>query len=449
MDISREQILSLFHPILSRIDIGIIFADADGAILSYNEFALQLLTLDAADIPLGLNDVGGIDLMKRIEESGVTQGTVHADGPVCQNAVQFELRLGSELEEPRYIQVRSGIVELPCENGFIRIVMMSDVTRGKQLAAVAAERNQATLRTVDPQMQDLLGRIDMIAPTQASVLLQGESGTGKTELARMIHEKSERAEKPFVEVNCASIPTSLIESELFGHVKGAFTGAAKGRLGRFRAANGGTLFLDEINEFPLELQPKLLRVLQSGQFEAVGSDRTLTVDVRLITASNQELRPLVDHNLFRSDLFYRIAVIPLQVPPLRERPRDIEMLSQHFLQRYASESGRSVPKLGAQTLRVMLGYEWPGNVRELGNAMEHGMICARDGEIEPQDLPYVIAHPVKRPSEGKGFNRDQDEMRAAIEEALLHAGGNRTLAARTLGIDRSTLWRRMQRLGLS
>ncbi|MCB1753749.1 MAG: sigma-54 factor interaction domain-containing protein, partial [Gammaproteobacteria bacterium] len=182
--------------------------------------------------------------------------------------------------------------------------------------------------TEDPDMLRLIHRLTTVAASEASVLLQGESGTGKTELARLVHRRSQRCNKPFVEINCGAIPSTLIETELFGHVKGAFTGAVKDREGRFKAADGGTLFLDEIGELPRELQPKLLRVLQDGEYEPVGSDRTLKVDVRLVCASNRDLHDLVDNGLFRADLYYRIAVVPLQVPPLRERPGDISLLTK-------------------------------------------------------------------------------------------------------------------------
>lgn len=448
MDITRTQILNLFHPILARIDMGILFADADGSILACNDSALQLFEMEPGSSPDSLSDLGGIDLYKRLEQSQEEKITPPPEGVVCQRAIQFEMRVGSELDPPRYLQIRSGVLELPCENGFTRIVMARDITREKQLLAATSSREKASLLTDDPQMIDLIGRIGIIAPTEASVLLQGESGTGKTEFARMIHSDSNRADGPFVEVNCASIPESLIESELFGHVKGAFTGASQARAGRFRSAHGGTLFLDEINEFPLELQAKLLRVLQSGKFEPVGSDRTSSVDVRIIAASNQELRPLVDHSLFRADLYYRIAVIPLHVPALRKRPSDIKLLAEHFLKEFCKRIRPTDElHLSDDSLRLLLDYPWPGNVRELGNAMEHGVICARNGLVEPADLP----HDLRRSTSGQMYHgivkSDDESQRQAIDEALLQANGNRTLAAKLLQVDRTTLWRRMRRLG--
>jgi len=470
---SRAQILDLFRPILARIDLGILFADPEGGILLCNEFAEQILGLDAdehrSEHRSDLRQLNGIDLLQLIEQQTARPGersphpaqaaAAHcAASPAsataangCRDAIEFELQLGGKLEEPRFVQVRSGFVDLPCAQGHLRVVMLRDVTRVKFLHAAEHKRASAALLTKDSQMLGLLGRLRTIAPSDAPVLLQGESGTGKTVLAQSIHEHSRRASSPFVEVNCASIPSSLIESELFGHVKGAFTGASQARLGRFRSADGGTLFLDEINEFPLELQPKLLRVLQSGQFEPVGSDRTLTVDVRLITASNQSLRPLVDHGLFRADLFYRIAVIPIQVPPLRERPVDIQLLAEHFMAQLQQRDDREPLRLTHDSLRALLDYHWPGNVRELSNAIEHGVICAPGGVIRLDDLPYDVRRAGQsraNPAPSSAGSEQDMRQRQAIEEALHQAHGNRRLTAELLGIDRSTLWRRMHRLGM-
>jgi transcriptional regulator with PAS, ATPase and Fis domain len=441
--INRADILDLFQPILSRIDLGIVFADPDGRVLTCNESARQILRLDPAETPASLSQLRVSDLSARIEAAGTVDAPPVAD--VCRDAVQFEVQIASPLEEPCYVQVRTGMVELPCDNGLMRILMLQDVTHVKQLAAATA-RPQGDVLTRDPRMLEVLARMRTVAPSEAPVLLQGESGTGKTLLAREIHAHSRRAHCPFVEVNCASIPASLIESELFGHVKGAFTGASQARMGRFRSAHRGTLFLDEIDELPLELQPKLLRVLQNGQLEAVGSDRTTAVDVRLITASNQPLRPLVDHGLFRADLYYRIAVIPLLIPPLRERPSDVKLLADHFLAEFAQRHGGQALRFGDQALHQLLDHPWPGNVRELNNAVEHGAICARHGVIEPEDLPFDIRSAMAAPT-GAGDEHESIQRRA-IDEAMRQAQGNRTLAARLLGVDRSTLWRRMRRLGM-
>jgi transcriptional regulator with GAF, ATPase, and Fis domain len=222
----------------------------------------------------------------------------------------------------------------------------------------------------------------MVAPTGANVLILGESGTGKELVARAIHDRSPRKAAALVRVNCASVPRELFESEFFGHVRGAFTGAVKDRVGRFELANGGTLFLDEIGEVPLELQSKLLRVLQEGQFEKVGEDRTRTVDVRIIAATNRDLADAVKAGHFREDLYYRLSVFPIELPPLRDRAEDIPKLAQHFLQHSARKLGVNPPRLSSGNVKELQAYDWPGNVRELQNVIERAVIRSRNGQLE-------------------------------------------------------------------
>jgi transcriptional regulator with PAS, ATPase and Fis domain len=277
--------------------------------------------------------------------------------------------------------------------------------------------------------------------------LQGASGTGKTRLARLIHQHSQRANAAFVEVNCAAIPDSLIESELFGHIRGAFTGATQSRPGRFQSADRGTLFLDEVSEIPLHLQAKLLKVLQEQAFEMVGSDKTTRVNIRVIAASNRNLRQLVEEERFRADLYYRLAVIPLDLPSLHERPGDIQLLMDHFLEKLAARGYPSELTYRQDAVSMMLDYPWPGNVRELENAVEHGVICALDGEITPDSLPMDIRRYFQEDRKSSPAPT-QEQQRTLIVKVLQQADGNRTLAAELLGIDRSTLWRRMQKFGI-
>lgn len=283
-------------------------------------------------------------------------------------------------------------------------------------------------------------------------MLQGESGAGKTQIARMIHQQSDRAHKPFVEVNCAAIPESLIESELFGHIKGSFTGAMQDRSGRFQAANGGTLFLDEISEIPFHLQAKLLKAVQDQSFEMVGSDDTLKVNVRIISASNRDLREQVDQNIFRADLYYRLAVIPLTIPSLRDRPGDVPVLIKHFCNRMEKRGYDSAQlECNPDAMKLMLNYPWPGNVRELENAVEHGIICAQGNSVGPESLPQHIqdySHSRKMPLTKQTNLAEEHIQRVQIENVMREADGNKSKAAQLLGIDRTTLWRRMQKLGI-
>ena len=275
------------------------------------------------------------------------------------------------------------------------------------------------------------------ASSAATVLITGESGTGKELVARAIHYNSPRAAAPFVPVNCGSIPESLLESELFGHVKGAFTGAVESRAGFFQTADGGTIFLDEISNTSLSMQAKLLRVLEDGQTYMVGSTRSRQVDVRVLAATNKNLRALVKREAFREDLFFRLNVINIEMPALRERNDDVLLLARHFATQYAAELGRPVPRFADETLKVLRSYHWPGNVRELQNTMQR-LIVMTDGEVvEVPDLPTMMRFSAGRQA---GVDRTLAEVEAEhIRTVLVNAGGNKTRAAKILGIDRKTL----------
>ncbi|HWZ99107.1 MAG TPA: sigma 54-interacting transcriptional regulator [Candidatus Dormibacteraeota bacterium] len=305
-----------------------------------------------------------------------------------------------------------------------------------------------------PAIRDLITAIHQVAPTPATVFVSGETGTGKELVARAIHHASNRAGKPFIRVNCAAIPAALCESEFFGHERGAFTGAATRRTGRFELANGGTIFLDEVGEMPLELQPKLLRVLQEGEFEPVGSSQTRKVDVRVIAATNRDLSEEVAAGRFREDLFYRLHVFPISAPPLRDRGSDVELLADHLLKCNCKRMGRAPLELTADCLRRLRSYHWPGNVRELENVIERAVIIARDGRLNLRDvLPLDNLLAVRGgKSSGVGLTlQTKDDLREAerttllraLEEAHWKVSGPRG-AARKLGIPPSTLSSRMK-----
>ncbi len=299
-----------------------------------------------------------------------------------------------------------------------------------------------------PSFRRMLTLVEQIADSSATILIQGESGTGKELVARTIHERSARRNGPFVAVNCAALPETLLESELFGYEKGAFTGAAGRKEGRFELANGGTLFLDEVADLSLVTQPKILRVLQEGEFERLGGTRSLQVDVRIVAATNQDLSEMVKEKRFREDLYYRLNVISVRVPPLRERHEDIRVLAQHYLRVYAAKNGRKLEGFSNEALERLESYAWPGNVRELENLIERTVLLARKDRIDAEDLPEEVAG-VKRPPrdailELVGTPLTEIEQRL-LDETLRITGGNKTQAAKLLGIDVRTVARKLER----
>lgn len=303
-------------------------------------------------------------------------------------------------------------------------------------------------------MQHTLSMIARVAPTPLPVMLSGETGTGKGVLARHLHAISPRATGPFMAINCAALTPTLIESELFGHEKGAFTGAQGRRIGLLEAANGGTLFLDEINSAPLDVQVRLLHFIQERRFMRVGGTQEIEVDVRLVAATNQPLKPLVENGQFREDLYYRLNVFPVDVPPLRQRTEDIPALGLRILKRLAPIIGKEVHACGPGVLETLQRYAWPGNVREFENVLQRALVLARGDRIELGDLPSEITHPGGPLFTSCGQNRTRFDLapnatlseveRAWIQQTLQACNGNRTLAAERLGIDPSTLWRKLK-----
>ena len=297
----------------------------------------------------------------------------------------------------------------------------------------------------DPKMQVIYRLIEDIAPTEATVLIQGESGTGKELVARAIHNLSPRRDKPFIVINCSAYPATLIESELFGHEKGAFTGAIRQKSGRFEQAHGGTVFLDEIGEVPFSAQIKLLRVLQTQKFERVGGEKTIAVDVRILAATNKNLLEEVKKGNFREDLYYRLNVIPVHLPPLRERRNDIPLLARHFLKRFAVVQGKGMDDFSPEAMRLILDYPWPGNVRELENSIEHAAVLAKGGQIEALDLPGVLRASSATVRQTPTPSTMMEHERKLLREVLEDCGWNKKEAARRLGISRSTLYEKLRK----
>lgn len=296
-----------------------------------------------------------------------------------------------------------------------------------------------------PRMQEVLRVAAAVAPTDATVLIYGETGTGKEILARSIHDQSRRAEGPFVAINCGAIPETLLETELFGHEKGAFTSATGTRVGKFEAADGGTIFLDEVGDMSPAMQVKLLRVLQERTFERVGSNKPIRVDVRVIAATNKDLRHLVREGRFREDLFYRLSVVPIELPPLRERQEDIPLLAQHFLEKYRTKYGKSVTGFTPQAMRKMRRYPWPGNVRELEFAIERAVILCRTPEIWAEDLWLGGVEPEGRQERVPTL---AEVERQHMVHVLQHTEWNLEEAARVLGLSVAQLRRRLDQHGV-
>ncbi len=300
-----------------------------------------------------------------------------------------------------------------------------------------------------PAMQEVFARIAKVAPTTTTVLILGESGTGKELVARALHEQSNRSDAPFIPVNCAAIPETLIESELFGHEKGAFTGASSTRRGMVESADGGTLFLDEIGELPPAAQSRLLRVLQNGEIRRLGSEQPRTVDVRLIAATNRDLKQLVQDGDFRSDLYFRLRVVELYLPPLRDRGEDIIELTHFILDKTCSQLNRASMELSRECLDVIAEYRWPGNVRELENAMERAVILAENNDLITPDL-LAIDNTPETSNDGKSPQAEDHSLEAYFRRFVLEHQDNHTETelAKRLGISRKTLWERRQRFGI-
>jgi DNA-binding NtrC family response regulator len=357
-----------------------------------------------------------------------------------------------ELVEERTAELRQEICERKRAEQELQQALLEIQGLKEQLQAeniylreeIRLEHNFTEIIGQSRELKYLLFKVEQVAPTDAAVLIAGETGTGKELIARAIHHASLRSERPLVKLNCAALPADLIESELFGHEKGAFTGAQTRQIGRFEFADGGTIFLDEVGELPLELQPKLLRVLQDGEFERLGNPRTISVDVRVIAATNRDLEAEVRAGRFRQDLYYRLSVYPLSVLPLRKRPDDIPVLVQVFVQKFSKKLGKQIDMIPHQAMHALQQYAWPGNVRELENVIERAVITTQDRtlRIELPQTPHAAVDTVKTLEEV-----ERDHIVRVLNETHWRISGPKG-AARLLGINPSTLRGRIQKLGI-
>jgi len=400
--------------------------------------------LDSAPVDLVITDlkmpkVSGLDLVRHVRQNFRDTEVMMVTGyPTIESAVTA-VKAGSQeyltkpfTEDELLSAVRGAL----------------DLLHNRRNAQEGPDRPHSPLPGLigeSRSMAEVFRAIAKVAATPATVLISGESGTGKELAARAIHYSSPRVSAAFVAVNCGSIPESLLESELFGHVKGSFTGASESRAGFFQTADGGTIFLDEVSDTSLAMQAKLLRVLQDGEIYMVGSDRSREVDVRVLAATNKDLRTLIKSNVFREDLFFRLNVITISMPPLRERGDDVLLLASHFATKFAEKLGRPAPRLSDDALRVLKDYHWPGNVRELENLILRLMVMTEGDLIDVPDLPSTMRFSMGREV---GLDRTLAEVEAEhIRNVLASVGGNKTRAAEILGIDRKTLREKLKTYG--
>ena len=452
--------VELLESVVDLMEDGVVISLPDGSVVYHNPVILDMFGLSKDSSPRMLSDIGEVNWNRRMNRAAFDAGSQYGIAAASDRTMRFEEKVtaGSTV---RFLEITVRRMFPGSRKSELRVIVVRDVSPRRRLEATLQTPGICGLKTSSPEMMRLFERARQIAASDASVLLQGESGTGKSCIARLIHQESWRSGHPFVEVNCAAIPESLMESEFFGHAKGAFTGAVDRNRGKFLAANHGTLFLDEIGEIPVHLQAKLLHAIEERRFHMVGSSETIAVDTRFVSASNINLRDAVDRGSFRGDLYYRIAVIPLLIPPLRDRVGDIPVLIQHFIEDLVARGQKADVKFSKGAWQALMNYPWPGNIRELSNAVEHSVICADKGVVEVDSLPQDILRysqdvpdqPVLRQfaadeDEKAGDGGASDVMRAELLGALRKARGSKAVAAQLLGIDRTTLWRRMQRVGI-
>ena len=448
------QIARYWETIVNTLQDGLIVVDPGGRILFLNLAAEKLTGYSAADLVGNscriLNCTGCRIIGRGIAEKWCA---LYATGDVNAKRCLITNKDGRAVHV-----VKNGSV-LRNEFGHIigaveTLTDMSEIVRQQQEIESLRKSCQLSdgfhgLVGESPVMQQVYELIDNVAQTEAPVMIQGQSGTGKELVARAIHEAGPRRDKPFIKVNCAALNENLLESELFGHVKGAYTGADRHRVGRFEAAHEGTIFLDEVGDIPPPIQVKLLRVLEEKEIERVGDHRPIGVDVRIVTATNRDLEVLTAQGIFREDLFFRISVFPLQCPSLSERLEDIPLLVQHFIRYNVLNSGKKIEGVSAAAMAALTNYAWPGNVRELRSAIEYAFVLCKDATIECGHLPPKILQP-NHPSVPRAYrdNRAKLRERENLVRVLRQATGNQSEAARILGVSRVTIWKRIKKYGI-
>lgn len=434
--------------ILDNMDVGVFTVNRGGLITFFNTeaekisgFKRQQVLGKSCGMIFGGDDAQDLCLLRESMENGtmrsMRQGTmITADGET--------------------IPIRANYMALKNEKGATigGLATFRDLTLLRRLNQFMSDRYTFhDMIGKSPAMQKIFETVTVVAGTDATVLIEGPTGTGKDLLAKVVHSASKRSGRPFVKVNCAAIPDNLLESELFGYARGAFTGADRNKPGRFYEADGGTIFLDEIGDLPLSLQAKLLRVLEDKEFYPLGSRHTQKVDVRIISATNRELENLVESGLFREDLYYRLNVFRLALPPLKARKIDLPLLIRHIVRNLCAVKDSGPMIIAKPAMEILLNFDYPGNVRELENILEHALIISQNNEILPEHLPDYIQRSLNDATTGRqSAAQAEDAAEAAERKKIVHLlsryAGSRTKTARALGIDRSTLWRKMKRYGI-
>jgi transcriptional regulator with PAS, ATPase and Fis domain len=444
--LNREGFLkSLFE----SIPCGVLIIDGDRRVLAVNNVLEQTFGISGAEVidlrggealrcVNAFKDPKGCGFAEECISCGVRNTALKAlsGNQIHRKKAKIQLAVDGKTKE---LQLRISAAPFDHEGQRLAVIILEDMTELNTLRRrLKTDQSFSGIIGRDVKMQELFDTIRDVAEIDVSVLIQGESGTGKELVAAAIHNEGVRSEKPFVPVNCGALPEGLLASELFGHVKGSFTGALRDKKGRFELADGGTLFLDEVVDLPKDMQAKLLRVLQEGTFERVGDEKTKSVDVRIISAANRDLKSEVKKGNFREDLYYRINVVPIYLPPLRERKNDIPLLIEHFLGRIARDGRQDYPAVSDDAMSLLVEYHWPGNVRELENAIQFAVVKSRGRNILPKDLPLELkGHHVHRTSRGPSRKLDLEIVKSALEKS----GGNKAKAARLLGVGRATLYR--------
>ena len=431
--------------ILDNLDVGIFTIDRGGHFTFFNTEAEQISGYSRREI-LG-KDCAALFGGEDAQELCLLKDTI-ADGR-SRSSRQGKMTTRDGVVIP----VRANYMALRNEKGTVvgGLTTFHDLTLVLQLKQAVKDRYTFhDMIGKSPRMQHIFEMVNVVAGTDATILIEGATGTGKDLLAKVIHSASQRSDNPFVKVNCAAIPDNLLESEMFGYVKGAFTGAEKDRVGRFQEADGGTIFLDEISELPLALQAKLLRVLEDKEFYRLGSRHTLKVNVRILSASNRNLEKLVQKHLFREDLYYRLNVFRIELPELKNRIVDLPILIGHILRRLCAARTIRPPEVSEKVMEILLNYPYPGNVRELENILEHALIICQEETLQPKHLPeYLqIRHAARKPSSSrilKPESVDDDGERDTIVSMLQRYNWRRTKTAKALGMDRTTLWRKIKK----